>query len=181
MATPAEIGISANAPTTSTPNTTSSFANRMKPVRQASANSSAAEANHLSCSRSTPWARRKRRASEVTPSTIESSAAAPASADTTSSTGPAPATPTGLIVPSTAASAIGPGRSAGASAKPAIAATVSHRTGRQRRPGRRPSGNSRNSSAGTPNSAGSCTQLLSHAATSPPGSDPGAVTSAYVA
>jgi hypothetical protein len=91
----------------------------------------------------------------------------------------APAIPAGYDLPSTAASSIGPGRSAGRDGTmPSIAAAVSQTTGRQRRLGGRPSGNSRNSSVGVPNSAGSCTQVVSHAATAPPGSEPGAVTSA---
>jgi hypothetical protein len=60
----------------------------------------------------------------------------------------------------------------------AMAATAAHATGRQRGDGSEPSGTSRNSS-GTSPTAGTQTKLASHAASTPPGIDPGLVRSAY--
>ena len=63
--------MAANEPMITSPNTTSFWAKTKNPSKQASANSAAANANHLICSRSTPRERRKRSTSEATASRID--------------------------------------------------------------------------------------------------------------
>ncbi len=92
---------------------------------------------------------------------------------TASIAAPAVSTPAGFSIPLNGGSVRRPGIRPLPTTMAATPASTSQTTGRQRRDGGFPSGNSRNSSDGTANSEGANSQLPSQAPHSAPGSAPG--------
>ena len=89
--------------------------------------------------------------------------------------------PNGLTTFSNGAVFSGPGWNHWPTVTAAMPNRASHAKGRQRRDSGRPSGNSMKKRGPSRTSAGRKSQVASHAATSPPGSEPGSVLSAYSA
>jgi hypothetical protein len=134
-----------------------------------------ADTNHLSCWRSIPWLRLKRIRGAATQASPH-----------TSISQNAPLTTVARAVPNSAWSSsesrAGPRRDHDAVAKMAGISTIgsaeAQATGRQRREGSRPSGNSRGTKVIRQPAPGAHAQPLAQSARSPPGSEPGAVASA---
>ena len=144
------------------------------------ATNAAALANHLSCWRCAPLARRRRTISDPTDAATATGNSSATAASSPSTSRPAvPGAPSGLATDGSTAS--GPGRTASPTVAIARISPSSQATSRQRAAGSRPSGNSRKQNSGISNSAGAETQLPTQPSTRPPRSEPGEATSAWVA
>jgi hypothetical protein len=129
--------------------------------------------NHLSCWRSTPRERLKRTVNEIT----EASPHRSARGKTAFSRGPVAWNRAGCSIncPRNCQS------EAAIHAKIAIGTALIHATQRHRGEGARPVGNNRGKKTRVRKSPGNQTHAESHATSAPRGSEPGSVTSAYVA
>src|SRR5215212_2778213 len=151
------------------PETTGDHKN-VGPAKKTAARKAPAKANHLICWRSRVRARLKRTTSETAEASIVANISKKAENSRRSLTPASASTPKGLATEGNSEFLSGPGPKACAKVTTAIAMAASQATGRQRRVGSRPSGNSRSRNAKIPSKPGPPIHAEAQAMMVPPGS-----------